>query len=1127
MSEFFGPRESKRRPTEALAFRESTHVTLFEPLTVPSSRGGLDLQHAPSAADPHAGDVGVPGSEMSDLVAATDWSAGPLGDPRTWPQSLRTAVGICLSSRFPILLWWGPELVMVYNDAYRPMLGQTKHPRALGAPGNEVWGEIWDVIGPVLEQVLAGGGATWSADQLLVLDRNGYPEECYFTFSYSPVTDESGGVGGVFCAVIETTERVIGERRLATLAEMAVLMGAPARADVVSTAASILAANPADHPVAVVLDAPPEGGRGALAALVEAQLPGHSAGTRARLADLVRQVSGTGRPATTLADRDAMAAGVSAWHAYPVGMPAATARGRGTAVIVLGESVHRRWDRSLEAYATLCATHVAAALGDVRQLDEERLRGQALVELDAAKSTFFTNLSHELRTPLTLIAGPVQEALAVEDDARQRERLELVERNTHRLARMVDAMLDFGRIETGGLAPHGEQLDVSQLAKGLAESFRPAVERAGLTFEHDCGSGIQAELDRDMLERIVLNLLTNAVKYTPHGAVRLAVRLVGDQVELSVSDTGVGIHPDDVAKAFARFERLPSPSGARSHEGAGIGLAMVQQLTELMGGAVTLTSEPGRGSTFTVRLPAQPAQPVDPASSSPSSAMTRRGVEDFLHEMQTWHQHSGATPAILGVPRPAETSESGRPRLVVAEDNADLRTYLGQVLGDEYDVELVPDGAAALEAVRREAPDLLLADVMMPELDGYALVDTIRREPALAGVPVVLLSARAGEQETSTALGAGADDYLVKPFSVPELRARVSSNLERAGARTQDASWRRAVTDSLHDALLILDLDGVVLEANDRFSCMLGWSTAKGPFRDPYPWDVAAGDGTAGFADAVARARESRDGPVAVETTLRHRNGHRVVGSVRVSIVEGGRRQPSLLLATIRDVTLEHEARERRATAAGLAAELGAADELTDVVAAAVAGLSVLFSGDATISVAVGRQRHVFTASGPLAPGDLDPEVARELETDDAGDVDDGERAELAEAPVDGVVPGILLTTGDSAPRCRVWVSFATPRPVTPDEQIAGDLLVQALGLACDRVLAATGFADREQHLRQAIASHEEIGQAVGILVERHRWTPTTAFERLKRASQDHNTKLREVALRVIESGADPGEPPS
>jgi PAS domain S-box-containing protein len=603
------------------------------------------------------------------------------------------------------------------------------------------------------------------------------------------------------------------------------------------------------------------------------------------------------------------------------------------------------------------------------------------------------------------------------------------------------------------------------------------------------------------------------VKYTPQGSVALSVRLADGDVQVTVCDTGIGIHADDVERAFARFERLPAAAGARSHEGAGIGLAMVQQLTELMGGEVTVTSEVGRGSTFTVRLPALPPAAVR-GTRTGSSTMTPRRVDDFLREVQTW-QHPTRSGVAPDTSRGTSTSRSGRPRLVVAEDNADLRAYLGDVLGHEYDVELVPDGRAALEAARRETPDLVLSDVLMPELDGYALVDAIRQEPALTGVPVVLLSARAGDTETSTALGAGADDYLVKPFSVLELRARVASNLERAAARSQDASWRRAVTDGLHDALLVLDLDGTVLEVNDRFTGLLGWSASEGPFGRPYPWDGTDPGSPAGFAGAVDLATTSNEGSGAVEAVLLRRDGRRVVGSVRVSTVQGGRGRPSRLLATVRDVTAEHEARTRRARAAALSAELGSAEELTDVVAAAVAGLSVLFAGDATVSVVVGKDEQVFTVTGPVAAGDLDPRVAGRLDEPEGG----GE-----ETAAEGDVDGILLTAGGGAPRCRVWVSFPAARAVTTDERIAGDLLVQALALACDRVVAATSFAEREQHLRRAVESHEEIGQAVGILVERHRWTPTTAFEHLKRASQDHNIKLREVAQRIIESGAVPGD---
>jgi hypothetical protein len=160
------------------------------------------------------------GGLMGELMAAFDWAASPLGAPATWPASLKTALRISLASRFPMVIWWGPELRLLYNDAWRPALGALKHPRALGRPGREIWPEIWDVIGPLLEGVLATGVATWEDDQLLVLDRSGYLEETYWTYSYSPIWLESGTVGGVFTAVTETTDRVIRERRLRALRDL-------------------------------------------------------------------------------------------------------------------------------------------------------------------------------------------------------------------------------------------------------------------------------------------------------------------------------------------------------------------------------------------------------------------------------------------------------------------------------------------------------------------------------------------------------------------------------------------------------------------------------------------------------------------------------------------------------------------------------------------------------------------------------------------------------------------------------------------------------------------------------------------------------------------------------------------
>jgi PAS fold len=217
------------------------------------------------------------GGTMGELIRALDWSKTPLGAVQGWPQSLKTSVSICLNSRFPVLIWWGPELVKIYNDAYVELIG-SKHPWALGRAGREVWPEIWDTIAPLLDGVMHRGEANWADDLLLMLERNGYAEECYFTFSYSPIRDESGGIGGVFTPVVETTDKVIGERRLLTLRNLATARSSRSRnaREASYKAARVLAANPKDLPFAGIylFDEPASSARLAASAVPEDQAIG-------------------------------------------------------------------------------------------------------------------------------------------------------------------------------------------------------------------------------------------------------------------------------------------------------------------------------------------------------------------------------------------------------------------------------------------------------------------------------------------------------------------------------------------------------------------------------------------------------------------------------------------------------------------------------------------------------------------------------------------------------------------------------------------------------------------------------------------------------------------------------------
>ena len=468
---------------------------------------------------------------MASLIRTTDWSGTPLGPVDAWPQSLRTAVSICLGSRHPIVLWWGPQRWMFYNDAYRPMLGATKHPQFLGGSGQQCWAEIWHIIGPMMDQVIATGEATWSEDLLLLMRRHDYLEETYFTFSYSPIRDEAGRPSGIFNACTESTARVLDRRRLKTLREMAV--EARTSKEAAQQCADVLGRNPRDIPFALLylLDSAGE----------QLDLVGHAglepgspasplavdtaerdaagwplarvvAGARAEVVpDLAGRFDGLPREPWDEPPQRAML--------LPIVRPGLQ---RPAGVLVLGISPRRAFDDDYRGFFDLVAGHVSTAVSSALAYEEERERADALVALDRAKTAFFSNISHEFRTPLTLILGPIEDALA--RGALAGEDLRAVHRSAARLLGLVNNLLDFSRIEAGRLPCTFEPTDLSVLTGGLASSFKSLVEPAGLRLVVDCPPLPEpVYVDRAHWEKIVLNLISNAFKFTFEG--EIAVRL--------------------------------------------------------------------------------------------------------------------------------------------------------------------------------------------------------------------------------------------------------------------------------------------------------------------------------------------------------------------------------------------------------------------------------------------------------------------------------------------------------------------------------------------------------------------------------------------------------------------------
>ncbi|AFM16429.1 PAS/PAC sensor hybrid histidine kinase [Mycolicibacterium chubuense NBB4] len=907
------------------------------------------------------------GGEVGRDHARVDWAATPLGPPEDWPQSLQTAVSILLSSRFSMWLAWGPELTFFCNEAYRRDTLASKYPWALGRPAREVWAEIWDDIRSRIDHVMTTGEATWDTSLLLFVERSGYPEESYHTFSYSPLRDDDGDIVGLLCVVSEETSRVIGERRMATLRDLG------SDPSVVRTEAEILAFadlqlshNLRDLPFTLTYLFDDDGsarlaGRSGIAAdhpvAVPTLTPGGGIWPVAEPAAgevVVVELSGEEYPRLPTGDwRDppthALVAPLLQQGAAPVGF------------LVAGLNRYRPFDGMYRSFVTLVAGHIAAGIGLARSYRTQQRRAEELAELDRAKTTFFSNISHEFRTPLTLILDPVSELRRTEtlDDATRRE-LDVVWRNGLRLTKLVNTLLDFSRIEAGRTQANYAPVDIGTVTGELASVFRSAVERAGLTLTVDCEPiPDPVYLDHDMWEKVVFNLLSNALKFTFEGTISVQARSEGSEAVIVIADTGIGVPTEEIPRLFERFHRIENVQ-ARSYEGSGIGLALVKELVELHGGTIVADSAAGVGTTFTIRLPFGAAHlPPEGLAPTPARRPAPGAADAYVEEALRWIPDGDAPAADIPAVTPsADVSEASRRgaavRVLVADDNADMRDYLTRLLrSDGYAVEAVTDGQQALDAIRASTPDMVISDVMMPRLDGLGLVAALRADRRTASVPVLLLSARAGQEASISGLQAGADDYLVKPFAAAELLARVRANVELARLRDHHARWRTALVDSLQEAFFVCDEQGAVIEINAAFAEILGYGAAGLPYAPEYPWWPSADidpEAHRQVQDAFGDLVEQPHGTIAA-VPVTHRDGHRLWVTATFTHAEepdDGRR---VIVGTMRDVTAEHYLVQRETALASLNEKLSQADTLDDAVLAAAEELRTVWSARRVVAV--------------------------------------------------------------------------------------------------------------------------------------------------------------------------------
>ncbi len=753
---------------------------------------------------------------MADLIRSHDWSQTPLGPIDHWPQSLRTAANLMLNARQPMWIGWGPSATFLYNDAYIPVLSLAKHPWALGKPAAVVWEEIWDFCGPLTDKVFNQGEASFVDAVRLFMNRGDFLEETFYSFSYSPIRNELGQVAGLFCPNTEVTAQHLNTRRLATLSVLAAnaLVEKTTQAACESVAQT-LARNPDDIPFALLYRTYADEHQLQLEQAV------HLPAGDVRLSPSVVGLDGATPGPLNLPLADVLTQGkmaVGTWTdatGLPLGLVGqpvtravvlpliAPGQEQPIGVLVAGINPARQLDIDYQTFFELVANQVATAIQNAHTAQEERQRLDQLAELNRAKTLFFSNISHEFRTPLTLMLGPLDELLRGSDPLMtesQRIHAEAAHRNASRLLRLVNTLLDFSRLESGRLQASFAPTDLATLTTDLTSSFRSIIEKAGmqLVVATEPLAGPVA-VDPVMWEKIVLNLLSNAFKFTLSGTITVHLAQTGEQVTLTVQDTGVGIPPTDLPRLFERFYRVEGAQG-RSFEGSGIGLALVSELVGLHGGTISVRSELGVGSTFTVQLPTHQAI-ITPTYDQPTLT-----TDLFLADAESILV---ATPdsqlsTETSKPAPAQSGTS-RKRVLLADDNADMRAYIHRLLSPHYDVDVVADGREALAAIQREMPDLLVSDIMMPHIDGTELVKNLKANPQTAHLPVMLLSARAGEEATRDGYTAGADDYLTKPFSANELLIRVRAQLQLAQTRQENQQQLRHLFKQAPVAIAIME----------------------------------------------------------------------------------------------------------------------------------------------------------------------------------------------------------------------------------------------------------------------------------------------------------------------------------
>nr|XP_031864018.1 uncharacterized protein CI109_000662 [Kwoniella shandongensis]KAA5531090.1 hypothetical protein CI109_000662 [Kwoniella shandongensis] len=870
--------------------------TVSQPLVF--NRDGEVVKPKPKVTGTHPDGTSM---DVEVLMETTDWTQTSLGARETWPQSLKTTVGLVLKYPHACCLWWGSDLTLIYNEQYAQTVG--KHPHLFGMSGPEAWAEIWAALGPISKVVLSGT-PVWKEDDFLLFRQSLKGEQVtheeYHTWLWVPVVQEDGTVGGLWNATIATTSKVLTERRLAAVREMGQRTSIARTMEEFDAAViEILTASAKDAPFAALYHVEPATVKKPKDGLNSAQItkndqsdavkvnvrlagaigipdghpstPSHFSLTlrdrsRSNAAAFAQGgVAGSPTlsmtsslssavPAISLTDsntsqsdqmlqwpiRDALQAGrmimvedcssliqdfpIRVWDELPnaaviVPINNDSDDGIPSAVLVLGLNIRRPFDEDYESFIRILQEdhtlkrlirlrlQLASGIAAVRSYEAERQRIDELAALDRAKSMLFSNVSHELRTPLTLVSGPLDDLLLETKDGPKKEMLLMARRNVRRLTRLVSTLMDVSRLEAGRLRGSFSPVNLGILTEDLTDLFRAAIERAGLKYIVECDRSYRnVYVDKEHWEKIIFNLIGNAMKYTMKGYVRVNLAYSQNEAILEVKDSGVGIPASDINLVGERFHRVQSVS--RSHEGTGIGLALIKELIKLHGGVLEIdsltpqeSSDGSHGSTFRVRIPLGldhlPSDSIETGTIE-NIAKSTYG-QGLVDEAMQWTRdregtgsvvssdESGGTGVISSSESTGHSSRGLDPStlyfekadvIMIVDDSNDTRRYLHTIFAQYCTIVEARDGVEALQLCKKQLPNLIITDVMMPNLDGFGLLAALKESRAMKVIPVIMLTARGGDESKVEGILAGADDYLAKPFNAREIVARAHMQLQ-------------------------------------------------------------------------------------------------------------------------------------------------------------------------------------------------------------------------------------------------------------------------------------------------------------------------------------------------------------